>query len=154
MDVTLRGFWELQINDMLDNPLIQEYLGLLKNLDIPEESRSSFLIGYLAGRTRSRLNACSFAMSNRPLNRDEIEVFSEILGRRRDYILGKILDQGIENHVKEGSGIEEPRLNVFSEDEENSNEEKFEEVPLKTVATIGNPESEEVRFSFKISGKK
>ena len=154
MDVLLRGLCERQIDDMLDDSLIQEYSGLLKELDIPEESRSCFLTGYLAGSARSRLNACSLAISNRPLNGDEIEVFSEILGRRMEDLLENIFDHEIENYAKEESVTEEPRLAVTREYEETSNEEKIDEVPLKTVATIGNQEGEEKKFSFKISGRK
>ncbi len=151
MDVLLRGICELQIDDMLDNSLIQEYSGLLMELDIPEESRGCFLTGYIAGSARSRLNASSLAISNRPLNGDEIEVFSEIIGRRMDDILGIILDQEIENYAKEGSEIEQPRLEASSEYEENSNEE---EILLRNVATIGNTEVDEEKFSFQISGRK
>ncbi len=154
MDVLLRGLCERQIDDMLDKSMIQEYSGLLRELDIHEESRRCFLTGYIAGSARSRLNASSLAMSNRPLNGDEIEVFSEILGRRMADILGKMLDQEIENLVKEGIVIEEPRLEVSSEHEENSHEEEIEEVSLRTVATIGNLGVEEEKFSFKISGRK
>lgn len=103
MDVLLRGLCELQIDEMLDKSMIQEYSGLLMELGIPDESRSCFLRGYIAGSARSRLNASSLAMSNRPLNEGEIEVFSEVLGRRMDEILGKVLDQGIEKRAKEGA---------------------------------------------------
>jgi len=155
LDVLLRGLFELQIDDMQDESMIQEYLGLLTELGIPEESRSCFLRGYIAGSTRSRLNASSLAMSNRPLNGEEIEVFSEVLGRRMDEILEKILDQGIENMTKERKGIEEPRPEVRDEyEEETPDEEDSGEVPLRTVATIGNREDEEEKFSFKTSGRK
>ena len=154
MNVLLRGLCERQIDDMLDNSLIQEYSGLLEGLDIPEESRSCFLTGYIAGIARSQLNTCSLAISNRPLNGEEIEVFSEILGRRMDDLLENIFDHGVENYAKEGSVIEDPRHAGSSEYEESSNEEKIVEVPLKTVATIGNLEDEEEKFSFKISGRK
>ena len=147
MNVLLRGLCERLIDDMLDNSLIQEYSGLLKELDIPEESRGCFLMGYMAGIARSRLNACSLTISNRALNGDEIEVFSEILGRRMDDLLENIFDHEIENYAKEVSVIEEPRLAVSREFEETSNEEKIEEIPLKTVATIGKPKVEEEKFS-------
>ena len=75
--------------------MIQEYSGLLTELGIPKESISCFLRGYITGCTPSRLNASSLAMSNRPLNGEEIEVFSEVLGKRMDEILEKILDRGI-----------------------------------------------------------
>ncbi len=155
MDVLLRGLCELQIDEMLDKSMIQEYSGLLMELGIPDESRSCFLMGYIAGSARSRLNASSLAMSNRPLNGGEIEVFSEVLGRRMDEILGKVLDQGIEKRVKEGSGVEEPRPEVGGDyEEEPPDEERSEEVPLRTVATIGNLEGDEGKFSFKVSGRK
>ncbi len=154
MEVLLRGLCERQIDHMLEDSMIQEYSGLLKELDIPEESWSCFLTGYLAGSARSRLNASSLAISNRPLNRDEIEVFSEILGRRMEDLLENIFDREIENYAKEESVIEEPRLAESKEYDETSNEEKIDEVPLKTVATIGNQEGEEKKFSFKISGRK
>ena len=153
MDVLLRGLCERQIDDMLDKSLIQEYSGLLKELGIPEESRSSFLMGYIAGSARSQLNACSLTMSNRPLNGDEIEVFSEVLGRRMGDLLENIFDQEIESYTKEEIVIEEPRLSD-SREYEDSNEEKFEEVPLKTVVTIGNQEADEEKFSFQVSGRK
>ena len=155
MDVLLRGLFELQIDDMQDESMIQEYSVLLTELGIPEESRSCFLRGYIAGSTRSRLNASSLAMSNRPLNGEEIEVFSEVLGRRMDEILEKILDRGIENLVKEGKGVEGPRPEVSGEYEgETPHEEESEEIPLRTVATIGNLGVEEEKFSFKTSGTK
>ena len=69
-------------------------------------------------------------------------------------ILGNVLEQDIENLAKEESGIEEPRPEVGGEYEETPDEEKNEKVPLRTVATIGNPEVEEGKFSFKISGRK
>ncbi len=149
MDVLLRGLCERLIDDMLENSLIQEYSGLLKELDIPEESRGCFLMGYIAGSARSRFNACSLTISNRALNGDEIGVFSEILGRRMGDLLENIFDHGIEIYVKEESASEEPRLAVSRE-----YEEKIEEIPLKTVAAIGNLEVEEEKFSFKISGRK
>lgn len=155
MDVLLRGLCELQIDEMLDKSMIQEYSGLLMEMGIPDESRSCFLRGYIAGSARSRLNASSLAMSNRPLNEGEIEVFSEVLGRRMDEILGKVLDQGIEKRAKEGRSVEEPRPEVGGDYEEEPPDEKgSEEVPLRTVATIGNLEVEEGKFSFKVSGKK
>ena len=154
MEVLLRGLCELQIDDILDKSLTQEYLGLLMELGIPEDSRSFFLMGYIAGSARSRLNASSLAMSNRPLNREEIEVFSDVLGRRINDILEKVLDQEIENYATEESGIEEPRFEASNEYEETPDEEDIDEVPLKTVATIGNLEVEEEKFSFKISGRK
>jgi len=154
MNVLLRGICELQIDDMLDNSLIQEYSGLLKELDIPEESRGCFLTGYIAGSARSRLNASSLAMSNRPLNGDEIEVFSEVLGRRMEDILEKILIQKIDDYAKEESVAEEPQPDVGSEYEEPPSEGDIGEVSLKTVATIGNLEVEEEKFSFNISGRK
>ena len=149
MDVLLRGLGEQLIDDMLGYSLIQEYSELLKELNIPEESMDCFLMGYIAGSARTRLNACSLTISNRTLNGDEIEVFSEILGRRMDDLLENIFDHEIENYAKEESAIEEPRLAVSRE-----YEEKIEEVPLKTVAAIGKPEVEEEKFSFKISGRK
>ena len=154
MDVLLRGLCELQIDDMLAESLTHEYSGLLVELDIPEDSRSFFLMGYIAGSARSRLNASSLAISNRPLNGDEIEVFSDVLGRRINDILEKVLGQEIEKVTKEGSEIEEPRPEVSNEYEETPDEEDSDEVPLKTVATIGNLEVEEEKFSFKISGRK
>jgi len=154
MDVLLRGLCERLIDDMLENSLIQEYSGLLKELDIPEESRGCFLMGYIAGSARSRFNACSLTISNRALNGDEIEVFSEILGRRMGDLLENIFDHGIENYAKEESASEEPRLAATRGYAEDSNEEKIEEIPLKTVAAIGNLEVEEEKFSFKISGRK
>ena len=154
MDVLLRGLCELQIDDMLAESLTHEYSGLLVELDIPEDSRSFFLMGYIAGSARSRLNASSLAISNRPLNGDEIEVFSDVLGRRINDILEKVLGQEIEKVTKEGSEIEEPRPEVSNEYEETPDEEDSDEVPLKTVATIGNLEIEEEKFSFKISGRK
>ena len=154
MDVLLRGLCELQIDDMLAESLTHEYSGLLMELGIPEDSRSFFLMGYIAGSARSRLNASSLAISNRPLNGDEIEVFSDVLGRRINDILEKDLDQEIEKYTKEEREIEEPRPEVSNEYEETPDEEDSDEVPLKTVATIGNLEVEEEKFSFKISGRK
>ncbi len=154
MDVLIRGLCELQIDDLLDESMIHEYSGLLMELAIPEEARSCFLMGYIAGCARSRLNASSLSMSNRPLNGGEIEVFSGVLGRRMDEILGRVLDQGIENLAKEESGVGEPRPEVGGEYEEAPDEEESEEVPLRTVATIGNLEVEEGKFSFKVSGRK
>ena len=155
MDVLFRGLCELQIDDMQDESMIVEYSGLLTELGIPEESMRGFLMGYIAGSARSRLNANSLAMSNRPLNRREIEVFSEVLGRRMNEILGKVLEHGIENLVKEGVGVEEPRPEVGGEyEEEPPDEGVSEEVPLRAVATIGEPEVEEEKFSFKTSGRK
>jgi hypothetical protein len=142
MDVLLRGLCELQIDEMLDESMIQEYSGLLVELGIPEEARSGFMMGYIAGRARSRLNASSLTIYNRPLKGEEIEVFSEVLGRRMDEILGKVLDQGIEKRVKEESGVEEPPP------------EGSDEGPLRSVATIGSLEVEEGKFSFKASGRK
>jgi hypothetical protein len=154
MNVLLRGLCERQIDDMLNNSLIQEYSRLLEELDIPEESMSKFLMGYLAGCIRSKLNASSLVISNRPLNGDEIEIFSKILGRRMDDLLEKIFDNEIKKYAKEGGVIEEPQLEVGSEYEEASDEEEKQEVPLRAVATIGNLEVEEEKFSFKISGRK
>ena len=154
MDVVLRGLSELQIDDMLAQSLIHEYSGLLRELGIPEESRRFFLMGYVAGSARSRLNATSLAMSNRPLNGNEIEVFSEVIGRRMNDILEKLLDQGIENYAKEETVIDESLPEASGEYEETLYEEKTTEIPLKTVATIGNLEVEEEKFSFKISGRK
>ena len=112
-------------------------------------------MGYIAGSARSRLNASSLAMSNRPLNGDEFEVFSEVLGRRMNEILEKILEYGIENMVEERVEIEEPRPEVSGEyEEEPPDEEESEKVPLRAVATIGEPEVEEEKFSFKTSGRK
>ncbi|MBL7079273.1 hypothetical protein ISS39_03000 [Candidatus Bathyarchaeota archaeon] len=154
MDVLLRGLCELQIDDFPDKSLTQEYSVLLMELGIPEESKRFFLMGYIAGSARSRLNASNLAMFNRPLNGDEIDVFSEVLGRRIDGILEKILNQEIEDYVKEGSVAEEPQPDVDSEYEEPPSEDDIEEVPLKTVATIGNLEIEEEKYRFKISGRK
>ena len=154
MDVLLRGLCELQIDKMLDESLIHEYSALLKEMDIPEESRSCFLKGYVAGRARTNLNASSLAMFNRSMNGDEIDVFSEVLGRRIDDILGKVLDHEIEKLANEEKVIEEPQPEVNGEYEESSEEEGIEEVPLQTVATIGDKEAEGEKFSFKISGKK
>ena len=123
-------------------------------LGVPEESKRFFLMGYVAGNARSRLNASSLAMFNRPLNGNEIDVFSEILGRRIDGILENILDQEIEDSAEEGSVAEEPQPDVEGEYEEPPSEGDIEEVSLKTVATIGNLEIEEEKYSFKISGKK
>ncbi len=78
--------------------MIQEYSVLLTELGIPEESRSCFLRGYIAGNTRSRLNTSSLAISNRPLNRGEIEIFSEVLGRRMDEDSREDTHQRIENY--------------------------------------------------------
>ncbi len=154
MDVLLRGLCERQIDDILDNALIQEYSGLLNELNIPEESKSCFLMGYIAGKARSRLNACSLAMSNRPLNGDEINGFSEVLGRRMEDLLENIFDHEIQNYAKEGSVDEEPRLAASRVNEENLDEDKIEEVPLKTVATIRKQEEEvEEKFSFNRSGR-
>lgn len=150
----LRGLCEIQIDGMLTESLAHEYSGLFRELDIPEESRSFFLMGYFAGSARSRLNASSLTMSNRPLNGDEIEVFSEILGRRMKDILGKVLEQEKENITREERGIEEPRPEVGGEFEETPDEEENEEVPLRTVATIGDSVVEEGKFSFKITGRK
>jgi len=156
MDVLLRGLCELQIDEMLDESMIQEYSGLLmEELGIPEEARSGFMMGYIAGRARSRLNANSLAIYNRPLKGEEIEVFSEVLGRRMDEILGKVLDQGIEKRAKEESGVQEPRPEASGEyGEEPPVEEGSDEVQLRTVAMIGNLEVEEGKFSFKASGRK
>ena len=154
MDVLLRGLCERLIDDMLENSLIQEYSGLLKELDIPEDSRGCFLMGYIAGSARSRFNACSLTISNRALNGDEIGVFSEILGRRMGDLLENIFGHGIVNYAKEESASEEPRLAATRGYAEDSREEKIEEIPLKTVAAIGNLEVEEEKFSFKISGRK
>ena len=154
MDVLFRGLCELQIDDFLDKSLTQEYSGLLVELGIPEESKRFFLTGYVAGSARSRLNASSLAMFNRPLNGDEINVFAEVLGRRIEGILEKILNQEIEDYAKEEIVAEEPQPEVGSEDEEPPSEDDIEEVPLKTVATIGNLKVEEEKFSFNISGRK
>ncbi len=123
-------------------------------LGVPEESKSFFLMGYVAGSARSRLNASSLAMFNRPLNGDEIEVFSEILGRRMEDILEKILIQKIDDYAKEESVAEEPQPDVGTEYEEPPSEDDIGEVSLKTVATIGNLEVEEEKFSFNTSGRK
>ena len=154
MDVLLRGLCELQIDGFPDKSLTQEYSGLLVELGIPEESKRFFLMGYVAGGARSRLNASSLAMFNRPLNGNEIDVFTEVLGRRIDGILEKILDQEIEGFVEEGSLAEAPQPDVECEFEEPPGEDDIEEVSLKTVATIGNLEVEEEKYSFKISGRK
>jgi len=154
MDVLLRGLCELQIDGFHDKSLTQEYSGLLMELGIPEESKRLFLMGYIAGAARSRLNASSLAMFNRSLNGDEIDVFTEVLGRRIDGILENILNQEIEDSAEEGSVAEEPRPDVESGYEEPPSEDDVEEVSLKTVATIGNLEAEEEKYSFKISGRK
>ncbi len=154
MNALFRGLCELQIDDMPVESLTHDYSELIRELGIPEESRSFFLMGYVAGSARSRLNATSLAISNRALNGDEIEVFSEVMGRRMNDILEKILDQEIENFANEEIMIEAPRPEVSGEYEETFDEEEITEVPLKTVATIGEPEVEEEKFSFKISGRK
>ena len=154
MDVLLRGLCELQIDCFPDKSLTQEYSGLLVELGIPEESKRFFLMGYVAGSARSRLNASSLAMFNRPLNGNEIVVFSDVLGRRIDGILEKILNQEIEDSAEDGSVAEEPQPDAEGEYEELTSEDDLEEVPLKTVATIGNLEVEEEKYSFKISGRK
>ena len=154
MDVLLRGLCELQIDGFPDKSLTHEYSGLLMELGIPEESKRFFLMGYVAGGDRSQLNASSLAMFNRPLNGNEIDVFTEVLGRRIDCILEKILDQAIEDSAEEGSLAEAPQPDVHSEYEEPPGEDDIDEVSLKTVATIGNIEVEEEKYSFKISGRK
>jgi hypothetical protein len=154
MGVLLRGLCEQQIDDMLDNTLSQEYSSLFDELGISEESRSCFLMGYIAGRSRSRLNSSSLAMYNRPLKGKEIELFTEIIGRRMENILDRVLNQEIEKYAKIESVIEEPQPVISNENEENLDKEEVEEIPLKTVATIGNLEVEEEKFSFKISGRK
>jgi hypothetical protein len=155
MDILFRGLCELQIDNIQDESMIQEYSGLLTELGIPEELMSCFLMGYIAGSARSQLNASSLAISNRPLNKGEFEVFSEVLGRRMNEILGKMLEHGIENLVEEGGGIEEPRPEVSGENEEEApDKEESEKVPLRAVATIGEPEVGTEKFSFKKSGRK
>ena len=74
MNALFRGLCELQIDDMPVESLTHDYSELIRELGIPEESRSFFLMGYVAGSARSRLNATSLAISNRALNGDEIEV--------------------------------------------------------------------------------
>lgn len=154
MDVLLRGLCELQIDGFPDKSLTQEYSGLLRELGVPEESKRFFLMGYVAGSARSRLNASSLAMFNRPLNGDEIEVFSEVLGRRMEDILEQIFHQEICDYAKEESVVEEPQPDVGTEYEEPPSEDDIEDVPLKTVATIGNLEVEEEKYSFNTSGRK
>jgi len=154
MDVLLRGLCELQIDGFHDKSLTQEYSGLLTELGVPEESKRLFLMGYVAGVARARLNASSLAMFNRSLDGNEIDVFTEVLGRRIDGILEKILDQEIEDSAEEGSLSGVPRPDVEGEYEEPPGEDDIEEVSLKTVATIGNLEAEEEKYSFKISGRK
>jgi hypothetical protein len=144
MDVLLRGLCEQQIDDLLDDTLSQEYSSLFDELSITEESRSCFLMGYIAGRSRSRLNSSSLAMYNRPLKGEEIDLFAEIIGRRMEDILDRVLNQ--EN--------EKPQPEISTESEDNLDEEEVKEIPLKTVTTIGNLEVEEKKFSFKINGRK
>jgi len=154
MDVLLRGLCEQQIDDTLGETLSEEYFSLFHELDISEESRRCFLMGYIAGRTRSRLNSSSLAMYGRPLEGEEIDLFAEIIGRRMDGILDRVLNDEIVKYAKIESVVEEPQPEAITEQEENLDEEELEEIPLKTVATIGNLEVEEERFSFKISGRK
>ena len=154
MDVLLRGLCELQIDGFPDKSLTQEYSDLLMELGVPEESKRFFLMGYVAGSARSRLNASSLAMFNRPLNGGEIEIFSEVLGRRMEDILEQMLIQEISNYANEESVVEEPQPDVGIEYEEPPSEDDIEDVPLKTVASIGNFEIEEEKFSFNISGRK
>jgi len=153
MDVLLRGLCEQQIDDTLGETLSEEYSSLFHELDISEESRRCFLMGYIAGRTRSRLNSSSLAMYGRPLEGEEIDLFAEIIGRRMEDILDRVLNDEIEKYAKMESVVEEPQPEAITEEKENL-EEEMEEIPLKTVATIGNLEVEEEKFSFKISGRK
>jgi hypothetical protein len=154
MDVLFRGLCELQIDDIPNESLTHGYPCLLRELDIPEESKGFFLMGYIAGSARSRLNVANLTMFNRPLNGNDIEIFSKVLGRQMDNILEKILEQENEKLIKKESVILEPQPGISGDYEEPSDEVENREVPLKTVAAIGKPEVEEEKFSFKISGKK
>ena len=154
MDVLIRGLCEQQIDDMIGETLSQEYSSLFDELEISEESRSCFLMGYISGRSRSRLNSSSLAMYGRPLEGGEINLFAEIIGRRMEDILDRVLNQEIEKYAKIESVIVEPQPVISTEYEESLDEEEAEEIPLKAVATIGNLEVEEEKFSFKISGRK
>jgi hypothetical protein len=154
MDVLLRGLCEQQIDDMLDETLSEEYSSLFEELEISEESRSCFLMGYIAGRSRSRLNSSSLAMYGRPLEGGEIDLFAEIIGRRKEGILDRVLNQEIEKYAKMESVVVEPQDTIITKYEEDLDEEEVEEIPLKTVATIGNLEEEKKKFSFKTSGRK
>jgi hypothetical protein len=153
MDILLRGLCEQQIDDLLDETLSQECSRLFDELSISEESKSYFLIGYIAGRSRSRLNLSSLTMYNRPLEIEEIDMFTEIIGRRMENILNIVLNQEIEKHAKIEDAIEGSQPGIHSEYKDNIDDEEVEEIPLKTMATIGNLMEEE-KFSFKISGKK
>jgi hypothetical protein len=154
MDVLLRGLCEQQIDDLLDDTLSQEYSSLFDELSITEESRSCFLMGYIAGRSRSRLNSSSLAMYNRPLKGEEIDLFAEIIGRRMEDILDRVLNQENEKYAKIENVIEKPQPEISTEYEEILDEEEVKEIPLKTVTTIGNLGVEEKKFSFKINGRK
>jgi hypothetical protein len=97
MDALLRGICEKYIDELIEPAQVSKLFNLVEILDIPNELRMNFVLGYLLGSLNSHLESYCLAILNRLPSNEEINSMHSILKRR----MSESKFSNVENNVGE-----------------------------------------------------